>query len=116
MKLSSLPAGVIFLLTAMLSEIVVAQNHIQCNYLSDINQDDDSYRDTPSRETWTSGLGWLPIGNQLNFFTAIFEGNGHTTSSLYVNKPSDYDGLLIADAGTILSGDVILSMTNESIP
>ena len=39
---------------------------------------------------WFSGLGWSPIGN----FAATFDGNGHTISNLYVNRPAaDHIGL-----------------------
>ena len=73
---------------------------------------DDSYRDTTNKEVWTSGLGWLPIGNQLNFFTARFEGNDHTISNLYINRPSDYIGLFRATAKLAKISGLVLSQTN----
>ena len=66
---------------------------------------DDSYRDITNKAAWTSGLGWLPIGDRLNFFTARFEGNGHTIANLYINRPSDYVGLF--NATTRLAKSVI---------
>ena len=73
---------------------------------------DDSYRDITEKEAWTSGLGWLPIGDQLNFFTATFEGNGHTISNLYINRPSDYVGLFKATTKLAKISDLVLSQIN----
>ena len=165
MKLFGLPVGGIFLLAAMFSEVAVAQRPFQCNYLSDIDQDNDglieicdldaldairyqldgsgyregfdtvkitagcpsggcngyelrsdldfntdnSYRNTTNKEAWTSGLGWLPIGDRLSFFSARFEGNGHTISNLYINRPSDYVGLFKATAKLAKISDLVLS-------
>ena len=73
---------------------------------------DDSYRDTTYKEAWTSGLGWLPIGDRLNFFSARFEGNGHTIANLYINRPSDYVGLFRATTRLAKISDLLLSQTN----
>ena len=168
MKLSDLPISGVFLLAAMFSEVAIAQRNFQCDYLSNIDQDDDglieicdldtldairyqldgsgyresfdavkitagcpsggcngyelrsdldfnsddSYRDTTNKEAWTSGLGWLPIGDRLNFFNAIFDGNNHTISNLYINRPSDYVGLFKATAKLAKISDLVLSQTN----
>ena len=56
--------------------------------------DTNSYASGPINTAWTTGSGWNRIGNNNSRFTAIFEGNGHTISNLYINKPStDYVGL-----------------------
>ena len=73
---------------------------------------DDSYRNTTNKKAWTSGLGWLPIGDRLNFFAARFEGNNHTISNLYINRPSDYVGLFKATAKPAKISDLILSQTS----
>ena len=73
---------------------------------------DNSYRNTSNKEAWTSGSGWLPIGDRLSFFTAIFEGNGHTIANLYINRPSDYIGLFTATAKLAKISDLVLSQTN----
>ena len=168
MKLSSLPVSGIFLLVAIFSEVAIAQRSFQCNYLSDIDQDndglieicdldaldairyqpdgsgyresfdavkitagcprrgcdgyelrsdldfdaDDSYRDITNKAAWTSGLGWLPIGDRLNFFNARFEGNDHTIANLYINRPSDYIGLFKATTKLAKISDLVLSQTN----
>ena len=38
--------------------------------------------------------GWLPIGDNSNRFTAVFEGNDHTISNLYINRTTSYAGLI----------------------
>ncbi len=165
MKVSSLPVCATCLLTAMFSEIALAQRHLQCNYITDIDQDndglieicdlnalnairyqldgsgyresltskkitagcpqsgcngyelrndldfnaDDSYRNTTNKKAWTSGLGWLPISDRLNFFNARFEGNGHTIANLYINRPSDYVGLFKATTKLAKISNLVLS-------
>ncbi len=168
MKLSSLPVCVIFLLTAVFSEVAIAQRHLQCNYTTDIDQDNDglieicdlnalnairyqldgsgyreslsskkitagcpqsgcngyelhndldfnsdnSYRNIINKKAWTSGLGWLPISDRLNFFNARFEGNGHTIANLYINRPSDYVGLFKATTKLAKISNLVLSQIN----
>ncbi len=73
---------------------------------------DDSYRDLGNKAAWTSGLGWLPIGTRLNFFTARFEGNGHTIANLYIDRPSDYVGLFKATMRRAKISDLVLSQIN----
>ncbi len=73
---------------------------------------DDSYRNITNKEVWTSGLGWLPIGDRLNFFAARFEGNGHTIANLYINRPSDYVGLFQATTKLAKVSDLVLSQIN----
>ena len=72
----------------------------------------DSYRNITNKQAWTSGLGWLPIGDRLNFFAARFEGNDHTISNLYINRPSDYVGLFRATTRLAKISDLVLSQTN----
>ena len=38
---------------------------------------------------WNDGLGWSPMPIANHHFVATFEGNGHTISGLYMNKPDD---------------------------
>ena len=48
--------------------------------------------------------GWVPIGSSSSSFTGAFDGNGHTISNLYINRPSTgYVGLLghIGKGGSI---------------
>ena len=47
----------------------------------------DNYEDSADR-------GWQPIGDFINTFNSIFEGNGHTISNLMINRPNtDHVGL-----------------------
>ena len=48
-------------------------------------------------------LGWQPIGGT---FTAVFEGNGHTISNLYINRTTDNVGLF----GTLGSGGEVRNL------
>ena len=58
---------------------------------------DDSYESTSTNNVkvnWTMGEGWQPIGTIFNNFNSIFEGNGHTISSLRIKRPdANYVGL-----------------------
>ncbi len=155
-------------LTMVLLRSVSAQDGFQCNYLSDIDQDNDGlielcdldalnavryqldgtgyresfdavkitagcpqsgcngyelrddldfnvsddYRNIINKEAWTSGLGWLPIGDRLSFFSARFEGNGHTIANLYINRPSDYVGLFKVTTKPAKISDLVLSQIN----
>ena len=39
---------------------------------------------------YDGGAGWEPIGTQVNPFTGSFDGNGHTITGLYINRPDTY--------------------------
>ena len=45
--------------------------------------------------------GWLPIGNGMNPFVAVFDGNGHTISNLAIRRELTYVGLFGATVGGI---------------
>ena len=64
-----------------------------------------SYRSSVNPE-WTNGrtdrVGWQPIGSTTAPFNSVFEGNGHTITNLYINRPNeDYVGLFAAVSGSI---------------
>ena len=43
---------------------------------------------------WNGGLGWVPVGDLDDLFGAVFDGNGHTVSNLFINRTTDdYVGL-----------------------
>ena len=67
---------------------------------------------SPTKQHGRAVSGWLPIGTRLNFFTARFEGNGHTIANLYIDRPSDYVGLFRATARRAKISDLILSQIN----
>ena len=52
--------------------------------------DPASYASGAVNAKWTSGDGWLPIG-VLEPFNAIFDGNGHTISNLYINRSTQFN-------------------------
>ncbi len=52
-------------------------------------EDTGSYAAGEVTGEWTSGAGWLPIGTAENPYDAVFEGNGHSISSLFINRVSD---------------------------
>ena len=56
--------------------------------------DNDSYSSISNKVIWTTGEGWQPIGNNLNSFSGIFNGNNYTISNLMIKRPgSAYIGL-----------------------
>jgi hypothetical protein len=60
--------------------------------------------DAGATSGWNSGLGFWSIGNGTNKFTGNYNGNYHTITGLYINRPSTDDiGLFgyVASSGTI---------------
>jgi len=51
--------------------------------------------DASVTQGWNDGAGFSPIGNNASdYFYGNYNGNGHTISGLYINRPSsDYQGL-----------------------
>ena len=45
-------------------------------------------------------VGWAPLGDFSNAYTATFDGRGHTISNLYINRPSTSDVGLFGFLGT----------------
>ena len=58
----------------------------------DFNADTD-YRTTSSKVIWTTGSGWVPIGDDNNRFSSVLEGNGYTISGLYIDNAGRMIGL-----------------------
>ena len=48
-----------------------------------------SYAAVTVNTAWTTGKGWSPIGDSDDPFLAIFDGNGHAISNLYVFRVAD---------------------------
>ncbi len=56
--------------------------------------DPSSYYSGTVNTSWTTGDGWVPIGNSSTEFTGDFNGNSYTISNLYINRSlTDYVGL-----------------------
>ena len=49
----------------------------------------ESYQSGMTDPNWTTSTGWMPIGSDVfnDLFNRVFEGNGHTISGLYINRP-----------------------------
>ena len=65
--------------------------------------DDNSYRTTANKVTWTTGDGWQPIGIPFDLsdaFIAKFNGNNHTISNLMINRRSAEGVGLFGYSGT----------------
>ena len=63
----------------------------------DFDTNDDGIVDS-SDDWWSSGLGWLPIGDgssdtDSTRFNATFDGNGHTITNLYIQRSTSLVGL-----------------------
>lgn len=55
-----------------------------------------------SAAAYNGGAGFIPIGNSTTPFTGNFDGDSHTISNLYINRPSsDYVGLFGYSGGSI---------------
>ena len=50
---------------------------------------DGSYDNPANKSTYTTGSGWLSIGNITTPFTGSFNGNGHTISNLLISRGGD---------------------------
>ena len=50
---------------------------------------------------WNNGAGWEPIGTNRPHFSAIFEGNGHVISNLFINRPNTDEVGLFARVASI---------------
>ena len=55
--------------------------------------DPASYASEMVNIVWTTGSGWLPIGDNSTFFTGILEGNGYTITNLMIRRNIRYIGL-----------------------
>ena len=56
---------------------------------ADLDFDTDGSGSADSADDyWNDGSGWDPIGDSSNGFRAVFEGNGHALSNLFIARPS----------------------------
>ncbi len=67
-----------------------------------------------STGSWNGGAGFAPINNSLNRFTGIFDGGGHTISSLTINRPGENTVGLFGwtQGGGVLLANVGLTAAN----
>ena len=60
---------------------------------ADLDFDTDGSGAANSDDTyWNDGAGWAPIGSEDAPFTAVFEGDRHTLTNLFINRPTE-DGI-----------------------
>ncbi len=46
--------------------------------------------DASDTQNWNGGAGFEPVGTDTNPFTGTFDGQGHTITGLYINRPSEH--------------------------
>jgi hypothetical protein len=99
------------------------RDNLRNNYvlIKDLDfEDPNSYADSNNMSTYTTGEGWEPIGYYseehkiFDPYYGIFDGQGHTISNLYINRPSEY---YVGLFGLIEQGGVVknLGLGNVSI-
>ena len=55
---------------------------------------------------WNGGDGWVPVGDAFDSFTAIFDGEGHTVSNLFIDFPGSNEFYPAGLFGMIRNGVV----------
>lgn len=79
-----------------LQELDAVRGDLTASYIlmNDLDfYDDASYNSTDpdwstKKTSWTTGAGWLPIGDSENGFSGSFDGNDKKISNLYISKPN----------------------------
>ena len=75
--------------------------------------DFDENGDGTRNDTYNTGSGWQPIGDESNQFTATFEGNGHTIANLFIARSTNNVGLFgYAGSGAVIRN---LGLTGASV-
>jgi hypothetical protein len=70
------------------AELDAIRNELTGNYrlMNDLDENSTGY-DTYASSSANSGSGWLPLGDwQSEYFTGVFDGQGHTISGIYINR------------------------------
>ena len=69
---------------------------------ANLDFDTDGDGDVDSDDTyWNQGKGWLPIGNADDPFIVRFDGNGHSLTNLFINRPDEDEIGLFGQLGPI---------------
>lgn len=79
-----------------IEDLDAIRNNLSEEYIlqRDLDFNDDASYDTPSNKTaYTTGSGWLPIGDATTPFTGILTGQQYTIKNLYINRPAESVGL-----------------------
>lgn len=79
------------------------RNNLTADYIltQDLGPADAGY-DTYASPTANEGAGWLPIGDSSTFFAGEFDGQGHTITGLFIDRPESSVGLF----GGVLFGTI----------
>ncbi|MCK9457868.1 MAG: hypothetical protein M0R31_11315, partial [Candidatus Riflebacteria bacterium] len=96
-----------------IEDLDAIRNNLSEEYIlqRDLDFNDDASYDTPSNKTaYTTGSGWLHIGDETTPFTGILQGQQHTIKNLYVNRPADFVGGLFG----MMDGGVIYQLILEN--
>ena len=66
--------------------------------------------DDAGDDYWNDGKGWEPIGDDSGRFNATFDGNSHTISNLYIDRPEEQSiGLFGRSSGRSVISSIRLS-------
>ncbi len=87
--LTTVPDGYIGI--SKIEELNNIRNNLSGSYIlmKDLDFDnEDDYTTIANKTTFTSGAGWVPIGNTSTRFAGIFDGNNYVIKNLYINRPS----------------------------
>ena len=69
---------------------------------ADLDFDTNDSGDADSGDTyWKNGNGWVPIGDEDDPFTATFEGNGHSITNLFIDRPDEDEIGLFGQFGAV---------------
>ena len=68
-----------------------------------------SITETGDPTYWNGGAGWDPIGSEATKYGAVFEGNDHTISRLFINLERKGKGLFGAVAETGVVRNLVVS-------
>ena len=79
----------------------------------DFDEDGDNEITSADAAWWNGGAGWAPIGSDSagTRYDAVFEGNGHTISNLFIDRSSANDIGLFGATGT---GSVVRNVGLEN--
>ncbi len=79
-----------------IEDLDAMRDNLMANYklTKDLDFNDcSSYEDCSNKETYTTGLGWEPIGYYSSRYLGTFDGQGHTVSNIFINAPALEEGV-----------------------